>query len=261
MLGVSVAAMDGAGTPDVTPNYSGAFARTVTISDASGAAGTMSANTLAASAFAGGLASGSATASPVFSFTSKTSGPYTLQLRASDGETSSSGTVGAEATALHRSGRLRLSNAFGNAGSALQIPLALEYWGGNSWVPNSADSCSTLATSAVALSNPRNPAGGSSTASTSVSSVTLSAGSGRITLAAPAGNSGLSLDLALNLGSTGVDQSCNTSHPATTGAALPWLRSNQGSCASTADRDPAARASFGIFSPETRKTVHVRELF
>ena len=31
--------------------------------------------------------------------------------------------------------------------------------------------------------------------------------------------------------------------------------------AATADRDPAARASFGIYSPETRKTVHARELF
>ena len=27
------------------------------------------------------------------------------------------------------------------------------------------------------------------------------------------------------------------------------------------DRDPAARASFGIYSPETRKTVHMREIF
>ncbi len=76
----------------------------------------------------------------------------------------------------------------------------------------------------------------------------------------PAGSS-LTLDLALNLGSSASDQSCNASHPASTGAAKPWLRALNGSCAATQDRDPAARASFGVYSAETRKTVHVREIF
>ena len=75
------------------------------------------------------------------------------------------------------------------------------------------------------------------------------------------GNS-LSVDVALNLGSsTATDQSCHASHPLTVGAAKPWLRAQNGSCATSADRDPAARASFGIFTPECRKTVHLRELF
>ena len=65
----------------------------------------------------------------------------------------------------------------------------------------------------------------------------------------------------MTLGATTTDQSCLAAHPATTGAALPWLRSQQGSCAATWDRDPAARASFGIYAPETRKTLHVREIF
>jgi MSHA biogenesis protein MshQ len=52
-----------------------------------------------------------------------------------------------------------------------------------------------------------------------------------------------------------------SSHPASTGAALAWLRGRNGSCTTTWDRDPAARASFGVASPETRKTVHVRELY
>jgi hypothetical protein len=86
--------------------------------------------------------------------------------------------------------------------------------------------------------------------------------SGSLTLAAPSpvGNS-LSLDLAINLCSTGTDLSCNSAHPTTIGAGLPWLRAQNGSCATTADRDPAARASFGIFASETRKTVHVRDVY
>ena len=76
----------------------------------------------------------------------------------------------------------------------------------------------------------------------------------------PAGSS-VSFDLALNLGSGAADLSCQASHPTSTGAARPWLRSRNGSCAATYDRDPGARASFGIFAPETRRTVHAREMF
>ena len=66
--------------------------------------------------------------------------------------------------------------------------------------------------------------------------------------------------MAANLGTSGNDQSClshakQTSKP----AEVPWLRSQNGNCAATYDRDPSARASFGVYAPETRKTVHIRE--
>lgn len=162
-----------------------------------------------------------------------------------------------------RSGRLRLSNAFGSASAALQLSVVAEYWSANSWVLNSADNCTTLAGSSVVLSNPRNAAGNSSTASSAAAGVVaLANGSGLIPLAAPTpAGSSLSLDLAVNLGSSAADQSCQANHPASTGAGKPWLRAQNGSCAATPDRDPSARASFGIYSPETRKTVHVREIF
>ena len=91
--------------------------------------------------------------------------------------------------------------------------------------------------------------------------MSISGGSGTLTLSAPSPASTGGVDIAINLGATTTDQSCLATHPARTGAALPWLRSVQGSCAATFDRDPAARASFGIYSPETRKTLHVREIF
>ena len=175
--------------------------------------------------------------------------------------------VGLSATAVGagtplRWGRLRLSNAYGSATAALQVPVVAEYWSGNSWVLNSADSCSLLAAGSVVLSNPRTAVGNTSTATSSAGAAVLGNGSGLISLAAPTPvGSSLSLDLAVNLGSSTTDQSCQANHPASSGAAKPWLRAQNGSCASTTDRDPSARASFGIYSPETRKTVHVREIF
>lgn len=259
---VTVAAMDGAAVPAVTGNYRGAFARAVTLSDGSGAAGAMTAHSIAASAFGSGGVPGQATASPVFTFTSALTAPATLALRASDGEATSQATAGAEAAALVRSGRLRLSNAFGSARAALQVPVTAEYWGGAAWVVNGADSCTVLPAASIGLSNPRDATGAVSTATSTVSAVSLAAGRANLVLAAPSpAGATLSLDLSVNLGSTGLDQSCLSTHASTTGAARPWLRSRNGACSSAWDRDPSARASFGIHSPETRKLVHVRELF
>jgi MSHA biogenesis protein MshQ len=92
--------------------------------------------------------------------------------------------------------------------------------------------------------------------------ITLAGGVGSLVLSVATPVAAGSLDIAINLGTTTVDSSClSGTRPATTGAALPWLRSQAGSCASTWDRDPAARASYGVYAPETRKTVDARELF
>ncbi len=97
--------------------------------------------------------------------------------------------------------------------------------------------------------------------STSASAIVIGAGNGVLTLSAPLPSVTGSVDLALNLGATATDQSCLANHPASSGAGLPWLRAQQGSCSSAWDRDPAARATFGIHVPETRRTVHVREIY
>lgn len=259
---VTVSAMDGASPAAVTPNYRGAFARAVTLSDGSGAAGSFSAASIAASAFGSGATLGQATAAPVFSFSNALTAPATLALRASDGEVSSAGTAGAEDSALVRSGRLRLSNAFGAARAALQVPVTADYWSGAAWVVNSADNCTSLGAASVSLSNPRDARGEPSSAGSSASAVSLVAGRGSLVLAAPSpAGSSLTLDIGLNLGSGAADQSCLGTRATTTGAGRPWLRSRNGACSSAWDRDPAARASFGIHSPEGRKLVHVRDIF
>ena len=257
----------------LTQNYTGSFAR-LGLSGWAGyafsAAGLPAGSTLAASSAApsGSWSFGTASvlARHQVSRPSVLSAETFVTVKAApvdaDGVTlSGAATAVATATPL-RSGRLRLSNAFGSARAALQVPVVAEYWSGNNWVLNSADSCSSLAAGSVALSNPRSATGATSTASSSAGGLSISGGNGSITLAAPSpAGSSLSLDIALNLGATTTDQSCQANHPATTGAAKPWLRAQMGACAATADRDPAARASFGIYSPETRRTVHVREVF
>jgi len=154
---------------------------------------------------------------------------------------------------------LRAFNAFGSEKAALGLPLRAEYWSGNSWLINADDNFSVIPNTSIALSVVA-PA----TLGTSAAGTTLVGGQGSIVLAIPTpgatGNTG-SVDVAINLGAGAADQSCLAVHPATTGAAIPWLRSINGNCATSYDRDPAARGSFGIYAPETRKTIHVRELF
>jgi MSHA biogenesis protein MshQ len=264
---VSLLAMNGLGTPTRTVNYDGsgaltpAFAQAVTLSDAAalslGSFGSTA--TVAASRFTTGVASATGVA---YSYTSKTGAPGSLTLRATDADgVSSSGAL--EPAMPLRSGRLWLSNVFGSEKTALQLPVQAQYWTGKTWALNSADNCTTVPAASVVRAGYLSYQGSATTAwTTTPGALTILGGNGTVSLSAPTptGSTG-SVDLALNLGSTTTDASCLSSHPSSTGAGLPWLRSRNGSCASTWDRDPAARASFGVANPETRKTVHVRELY
>lgn len=261
---VTVTARNGLASPTTTVNYDGSAAttpnsaQTVTLSDTSGASGSWNGTqTVAAARFAAGTAS---VTTPAFTFTDKLTAARSLLLRATDADGVSSAGAAEPAMPL-RSGRLRLFNGFGGAG-ALALAAQTQYWSGSAWVLNSADSCTVVAAGAVALVQTLDPKG-QAAASWSPSFGALTFAGGHATLgisAPPAGRLG-SLDLALNLGSSGSDQSCLASHPASSGAAAPWLRSRQGSCSSAWDRDPSARASFGITAAETRKTVFVQELY
>lgn len=243
------------GSASTAPN----FARNVSLSEAValGVGGFGSTAAVAPSAFSAGVGN----ASPAYSFSSKLTAPQSLQVRATDADGVGSSGFAEGSTPL-RSGRLRVFNAFGSEKQALQMQLQAEHWSGSAWALNNLDSCTALAASAVALSNHRDgkgaAAGWTTTASTSGA---LAAGRGTLTLSAPSGGSTGAVDVALNLGSGAADQACLGTHPATTGAGLPWLRSQNGSCSAAWDRDPSARASFGIYSPETRKTIHAREIF
>jgi MSHA biogenesis protein MshQ len=255
-----------------TLNYSNAtgYAKAVSLcgaasSDSSGNCSASSAwslanGSIAASSFAAGLGySGSAT--PTISFITTPTAPSAINVRAtdSDGVTSASH----EGQLLLRSGWLRLGSYTGAAGTSLQLPVTAYYWSGNAWTKNSNDSCTVIPSAAVALSGYLTGTSAAGSWTTTASGTSLAAGYGYLTLAAPApsGSTG-SVSVALNLGSTTADSSCLASHPATTGAGLAFLRGKNGNCAAstTYAADPAAVATFGIYSPESSKVMYMREL-
>ncbi len=267
-FGVTVTAKNLAGSTtqnyDGTANTSPSFAKAVSFSDITASPPGSLSGSLAASAFNRGVASvaaGGANA-PVYSFSNKLTAAQTISLRATDTDGVSSNGFTEGSMAL-RSGRLQMSNAFGSEKSSLQIPLQLQYWSGKSWVKNSEDTCTVIPTASVVLAQTRNHNNAVPNWSSTVSGLTLSGGSGFITLAAPSPSGTGTVDLAINLGvgPNTQDASCLANHPNTTGAGLPWLRSRQGNCATSFDRDPSARGTFGIYTPETQKSVHVREVF
>ncbi|HXA46954.1 MAG TPA: hypothetical protein VNW52_04940, partial [Burkholderiaceae bacterium] len=101
------------------------------------------------------------------------------------------------------------------------------------------------------------------------SATTLTKGQMNIILNPPSPANGISgsADLAVNLGLTGTatDNSCLTIHPATTAANEAYLRGGNGNCAAATTNppsaDPSATATFGIYTPENQRTVHVREIY
>ncbi|MFM2403166.1 MAG: hypothetical protein RL223_1046 [Pseudomonadota bacterium] len=250
----------------ITRNYDGSlatspnYAKLTTLAEATPLGlGSLSVSNVSANAFAAGVASTSAS----YSFSNKQTGPQTLQLRATDSQGVSSAGGGDLAMPL-RSGRLRVSNAYGPSTSPLAVPLTLEYFSGNSWVVNTADTCTSLSAPSFLMNNPRSALGGllggTSTSVTAVSAFT--AGKAELTLApvSPAGSSA-SFDLAVNLGSLPVDRTClNSLRGITVGAARPWLRSQWGHCANGWDADPSGHVSFGIHRGDSRKTLQVQDL-
>ncbi len=182
-----------------------------------------------------------------------------IQIHAEDADSVTS--PGANGSINIRHGRLRLFNAFGSDKADLSLPLRAEYWTGNSWVLNSADSVTLIPAASIALSGYSGTLSAANLGASHVVGATLAGGQGSIVLTKPSPVAAGSVDLAINLGAGVADQSCLSVHPATTGAAIPWLRSIYGSCAATYDRDPSARGSFGVFAPESSKSIHVRELY
>lgn len=267
---VGVVARNAAGA--MTRNYDGSahtsphFATAVTLSaTTNGSSGSLTGATIAASQFISGAATIPLT--PTFTFTHKLTPPTSVSIRAVDSHGVSSAPGGLEPSLTLRSGRIKMSNAFGSEKRSLHIPVQTQYWSGRLWLINSADSCTTVPASSVAFSHHTDARGQSAIHwSTTASSVAITGGQGTLTLSPPGNAATGSVDFAFNLGSTSTDRSCLLLHPVSTGANLSWLRSQNGSshaCAgiATYDRDPSARATFGIYSPESQRVIHLRDLF
>ncbi len=161
-------------------------------------------------------------------------------------------------------GKLQLTGYAGAAAAPLKLPLQALYWSGSSWIKNTADSCSPITAASVALSNYRDSKGNATNAwTTTATGTTLNAGQGFLTMSPPSPASTGSVSVAINLGSTSTDSACLTSHPTTVGGSLSYLRGKNGSCTESATfaADPSGVATFGVFTPESTKTIHLREVY
>ncbi|HEX8963333.1 MAG TPA: DUF6701 domain-containing protein [Rhodocyclaceae bacterium] len=155
-----------------------------------------------------------------------------------------------------RSGRLHLSNAFGSEKRPLAMPLQAQYWSGLSWVVSSDDGCTALPAGAFALVGPV----AAKTKVNNASPIMLVKGTTQLVLQEPLKVG--TADISVNLGSGSKEQSCLNPNSATLDkAAVPWLRTNGPCAAATYDRDPSARATFGIYTPENRRVIHIREMY
>ncbi|MEW5967356.1 MAG: LamG domain-containing protein [Pseudomonadota bacterium] len=155
-----------------------------------------------------------------------------------------------------RFGRLVLANAHGSELLALPVLLEAQYWNGSHFVRNVDDACTQLSAGQVALSNWRRDLAPCETSATL--SGRFIAGRGNLRLSAPgAGNTG-SVDLSVQLGATASGSACvgGTSGPASA-ASQSWL---QGAWTGGAyDRNPAARASFGLYRG-SKTLIYQREI-
>jgi len=159
-----------------------------------------------------------------------------------------------------RYGRLRLSNAFGSELLDLPIPAEAQYWNGTVFITNTADNCTVITATNIAMGNYLSNLSACETA-ISISG-RLSAGKSNLKLVKPgAGNNG-SVDLTVNLGTTATGQTCVAPLPATQQAAVAANQTYlQGKWAGTSyNQNPHARATFGVYK-NANEFIYMREMY
>lgn len=150
-----------------------------------------------------------------------------------------------------RFGRLRLANAHGSELLDLPVPIQVQYWNGTLFTTNTADSCTTLASSSIHLD--KSPV--SLPTSLTPATIVFTSGVGSMKLTKPgAGNSG-HVDLCVDLGS---DPSPGTVCSATI-ANKAYLQ-GKWPPATGWDNDPRARATFGIYK-NANEFIYLREMY
>ena len=254
-------------TAGTTVNYSNlagclVCSKDVTLSDPAATINFNGTNSILATAFAKGVGTRSTVK---YTFPTTPSAPAAITLRAIDASVtpsvSSSGHT--EGAAAIRSGRLQLSNVFGTG--SLQLPVQIRYWSGQSWVLNSDDSCTVLPKGSTGLSGATGTLIASPPTVSCVSSPTnycsgvdfkIVGGLSYIKLTPAALTASGSVNVCADLGADPVGGTvCNVS-----ASGLSYLQ-GKWPPGTGYDNDPVARATFGVYATETRKSVHVREQF
>lgn len=154
-----------------------------------------------------------------------------------------------------RYGRLRLGGVSGSQLLAVRMPVEAQYWNGTFWITNVDDSCTPLVSANIGLGNYIGNLNAGETVAT-VTASPLQAGRSAVRLSAPGAANNGSVDVALNLGAGAAANACPALTPAATAGNKAYLLGKW--CGTTATRDPAARARFGIMR-SSDETIYIRE--
>jgi MSHA biogenesis protein MshQ len=218
------------GTINTSPN----FAKVTTLSNA-GSATNFSNNTLLTTNFSAGVGVNSTV---TYTFPVVKTAPLTMNMRAQDTDGVVSGLV--EGPVSIRSGRLQMQNAHGSELLALQVPLVAQYWTGNYFATNNADSCTAIPMGSIVMSNYLKSLVACRTQISPSGTVTMVSGKlpgTGLVLSAPAAGYPGSVNLSLNIGTTATGSTCvSSSQSSAVAANRPWFGAN-----------PTARATFGIY--------------
>lgn len=261
---VFVTAKNGLAVPGTTLNYDGTtntspnFANDVSLTDANAASPTpvgkfgVSATPMGVTVNLAGdtltvpkadFVSGVATLTlvPTYTFNVSPTVPTTVKIRAIDAVNTSLTSSGfTEGTTEIRSGRIKISNAYGSELLPLPMKATVQFYNATgSWASSSSDTVTTIAAANFALSFPVATLVACETALT----VTGNSPNFKLNLSAPGGGNNGWTDLMLNLGAVASGNRCTAvgaAGPAATTANRPWLQYPAGT-------NPTARATFGVY--------------
>ncbi len=234
------------------------FAKNTTISNA-GDATDFSGNTLSGGAGGHFIGTNGSSSSVTYTFAVKETAPITLALRAVDTDSvSSAGHT--EPSALVRSGRVAIGNAFGSELLDLRMPFSAQYYDSatTGFIANGADTCTALSLTFSNYLINLNPGetcvqdNGSpglsgqgcavaGPASKQFREPPTSNGDFNLYLRAPGGGNSGSVDVTAEL------------------SAVPWLRYDWDGNG-VHDNDPTGRATFGVYRGST-KHIYLRERY
>lgn len=228
----------------MTQNYSGNYAKALTLSNANAVPGTLNNTSLAATAFSAGVGTTpnpSSALSPNYSFAAAQTPPVTINLRAAEsvGGDDVSSATGVEDTMEIRSGQLALGSAHGSELLGLTIPIETRYWtAGGYYTVNADDTCTMIPASSITMGAYTKNLAACETRLAPIGDLGFDGGAlaSPLRLSAPgAGNNG-SVDLRVTVGTVASGNTClGATQSAATEAKVPWLTTN------------TARATFGVY--------------
>ncbi|MBS1197205.1 MAG: hypothetical protein H6R18_990, partial [Proteobacteria bacterium] len=160
---VTARALGGGATQNYHAQTDG-FAKNVSLTEDSGAAGDLyvgttagGGNALPDTVFTNGVGTVSiSAANPIsFRFTAEPTAPAEIKVHAEDADTlpSKATNGGTNGSINIYSGRLWLGNAYGSDKKDLTVPYETQYWNGTAFIKNTADNCTALATANFSLGN------------------------------------------------------------------------------------------------------------